>query len=178
MIDSTAALLPSLAALGTNASPILNKRDNFAVAIGRDFASLGIILDTDGNYYAYASTDVNGHKVQVATSEDGSNWTYQEGVNARPTKQVGPIPHNHSSRPRTSGLVTTAHTGCITAKRASDGLYCLRFAVGSDPMEFAPLVALYDEPWACDDEVGLIDPAMFQDQDGRRWVMYKIEREQ
>lgn len=55
------------------------------------------------------------------------------------------------------------------------GLHCIGFALGSDPMSFSPAVALNDEPWACDYEYGLIDPSMFQDQDGERFVLYKVD---
>ena len=178
MITQAAMLLLLLTALGSNASPTrLNKRDNFAVAIDRDFADPGIMLDTDGKYYAYASTDLNGHEVQVATSDDGFSWTFQEGVNALAynanwTDQNQPLTWAPDVWPGNDGTYWMYYTA---KKNDGSGLHCIGFAVGSDPMDFAPLTALYNEPWACDDELGLIDPAMFQDQDGERFVLYKVD---
>lgn len=170
-------LLPLLTALGSHASPMLNKRDNFRVAIDRDFADPAIMLDPSGKYYAYASTDLNGHEVQVATSDDGFAWEFQEGVNALAYNA------NWTADPAITWApdVWPADDGRYwmyysAAKKDSGGLHCIGFAVSSDPMDFAPLSGVtYEEPWACDDELGLIDPSIFRDQDGELFVLYKVD---
>lgn len=75
-LSRAALLLLPLTSLTTDTSPLLRKRNNHAMALPRDFADPSIMLTPDGKYYAHLA----GHEVQVATSDDGLTWTYQDGV--------------------------------------------------------------------------------------------------
>lgn len=135
------------------------------------------MLGHDGKYYAYASTDLNGHEVQVATSDEGFFWTFQEGVtalayNANWTKPDSPLTWAPDVWPAEGGRYWMYYSAQMND---DTGRHCIGFAVGSDPMDMAPLSDdLYTEPWACHEQ-GLIDPAMFQDVNGNRYVLYKVD---
>jgi len=51
--------------------------------------------------------------------------------------------------------------------------HCIGFATSMDPM--GPFEPNSDEPWVCDSETGDIDPDQFLDDDGTRWVTWKVD---
>lgn len=61
-----------------------------------------------------------------------------------------------------------------SAVSAADGCHCVGAATASTPL--GPFTPVGDEPFACDpDAGGDIDPDQFIDEDGSRWVTWKID---
>ncbi|KAK3707877.1 hypothetical protein LTR37_011879 [Vermiconidia calcicola] len=164
MISSTsipAALLSALL-IRAGASPV--KRQTYAAAIEKDFPDPSVIQAGDGQYYAYGTAG-NGVQIQVARSSDGIDWEYQEGVDALKPGSIAWAPEDPS-------VWAPDVTPGPNANEAG-GKHCIGFATATDPM--GPFEPNSDAPWVCDTEFGDIDPDQFLDEDGSRWVTWKVD---
>ena len=179
----SAVLLPFLVVLEARASPLV-KRAAYKPALEREFADPAVLLANDGKYYAYATWG-NSKQVQVAISDDGLSWTYQD-VDALPTLPgwswveedggLGPETWAVDVAANDDGRYYMYFSTRTNKEVTPKGVHCLGVAVASDPIgPFYPLVEYWDEPWECDEEAGVIDPEQFTDRDGEKFVLYKVD---
>ncbi len=61
----------------------------------------------------------------------------------------------------------------IASSTGDAAKHCIGFATADNPM--GPFTPTSDEPWVCDTEFGDIDPDQFLDDDGTRWVTWKVD---
>jgi len=135
------------------------------------------IIHIDGVSYAFATNNraVGGPMihVQMATSTDNETWTYLNGQDALP---------------RVGAWATGARTWAPDVVQLDDGSFVMYYAdeVTSNPAHHCVGVATsktvmgpyapVDTPFACPlDQGGAIDADGFQDQDGKRYVTYKVD---
>ncbi|KAI6037864.1 glycoside hydrolase family 43 protein [Pisolithus marmoratus] len=143
----------------------------YGPVISADFPDPAILV-TPTVMYAYASNsgDIN---IQVATSDDdGTTWTLLNGVDALP--DVGPW--------ATVGLtwapdVIDRGDGTFVmyyaAESPSQTTHCVGAATSTNPVgPYTPQT----QPIVCQTASGgVIDPAGFQDVDGQRYIVYKVD---
>ena len=151
------------------------------------------IIRVDNKWFAFATNargdtkDHSGPNVQISTSPDGKKWTKPDGkTDALPNPgcwvdkgapgtdgadvwapHVIELPNPHKFR---EGQFVMYY-----AARESNGLHrhCIGAAVATKVE--GPYLAR-SEPIVCaSDKGGAIDPAAFQDSDGKRYVTYKID---
>ena len=157
------------------------------------------IIHVGGVTYAFATTNRAFHTsmihVQMATSKDNVTWTYLEGTDALPYTGSWAT-GNRTWSPDVVQLVR-ACLACwvspllhrsLTKHSQDDGTFLMYYA--DQPTTHARRHCLgtatsttiegpynpQDEPWACPlEQGGAIDPDGFQDIDGRRYVVYKVD---
>jgi beta-xylosidase len=149
-----------------------------APVLDHNFPDPGILRDGD-TYYAYASNSapgdcifgaVVGPNIQLATSSDLRDWTLQEG-------DVLPVLPTWAVRGATWAPHAIALDGgfrlYFAARHAGHGELAIGVAVATGPSgPFAPIdTALIDSP----DAGGVIDPFVFTEDDGTRWLIWKTD---
>ncbi|KAH6652122.1 glycosyl hydrolase family 43 protein [Truncatella angustata] len=143
-----------------------------APAINVDFPDPSILQDTDGTWYAFATAG-NGKNVQVANASDPRGpWTYID-TDLLPkggdweTGQNTWAPDVHLLDDGTYVMYYSGQVGNNTAH------HCVGTAISETVLgPYTPA----DQPFDCDLSVGgSIDPSGFQDADGKRYVVYKID---
>jgi beta-xylosidase len=171
-ISQTALL--SFFLLGAGASPV--KRQTYPAAIEKDFPDPSVMQAGDGTYYAYATAG-NGVQIQVATSSDGISWSLQEGHDALQSGSIAWAPEDPSVwapdvTPGPNG-VYYMYFSAVASETGDAGKHCIGFATSTDPL--GPFQPVSDQPWVCDTDTGDIDPDQFLDEDGSRWVLWKVD---
>ncbi|CAJ2507515.1 Uu.00g087010.m01.CDS01 [Anthostomella pinea] len=141
-------------------------------ALEADFPDPTILQDDYGRWWAFA-TNSGGRQVQVATANSVyGDWKLLD------TDML----------PVSPSWATGANTWAPDVRQLSDGTYVMYFSgeAKADPAHhcvgFATSASISgpytpsDEPFACDLSVGgAIDPSGFVDDDGRRYVAYKVD---
>ncbi|KAJ2900981.1 glycoside hydrolase family 43 protein [Zalerion maritima] len=130
------------------------------------------ILQVDGVWYAYATT-YGGNNVQIATSTDYATWTHldSDGLPA-----VGAWADQGAPAVWAPDVVVNDYGGYVlyySAKLPDAALHCVGAAAADSPE--GPFSA-FDEVFACPTaQGGAIDADGFQDSDGTRYVVYKMD---
>jgi beta-xylosidase len=130
------------------------------------------VLQVGDVYYAYA-TNANGINIQAARSADLVHWeVLGDALPELPAWAV------QSSEPVWAPEVFSPSEGqfvmYFTARFAIgfDGTQCIGAATGEDPV--GPFISSNPDPFICQtDQGGSIDPSMFVDSDGKRYVLWK-----
>ncbi|KAL4865158.1 hypothetical protein BDV12DRAFT_200442 [Aspergillus spectabilis] len=133
------------------------------------------IIQTEQGYYAFA-TQSGGINVQVARSDDFTTWTLLEGTDALP----GPFPSwVQGDNPlvwapdviqRDDGTYVMYYSGLSSEDNSK---HCVGAA--TSPSIEGPYIPK-EQPFACHlAEGGAIDAAGFSEDDGTRYVLYKID---
>ena len=138
--------------------------------IDRNYAD-PFVLRVDDTYYAFATGDLT-YNIQVSTSEDLVTWTpRREALRNLPIWQ-----------PSAKGLtwapeVVETSAGFVmhyTARDVQAGRQCLAVAVAEAPE--GPYVDTSDAPLLCQYDLGgSIDSNPFQDEDGKRYLLWKSD---
>ncbi|KAI6100692.1 glycoside hydrolase family 43 protein [Pisolithus croceorrhizus] len=130
------------------------------------------ILVTPNVTYAYATNSGNIN-IQVATSYDnGTTWTLLDGVDALP--DVGPwATVNSTWAPDVIDRGDGTFVMYYAAESPSQQTHCVGAATSTNPLgPYTPQT----QPIACQTAGGgAIDPAGFQDVDGQRYIVYKVD---
>jgi beta-xylosidase len=147
------------------------KRSN-TPALQKDFPDPSVLQDTDGQWYTFATAG-NGKQVQVAQAAaskgpwnllnkdllpDGGDWTTSKNTWAPDVHRLD------------DGSYVMYYSGQV---KNSTAFHCIGVATSKNVTgTFTPS----DTPFVCDLSVGgAIDPSGFQDTDGTRYVVYKID---
>ncbi|KIJ60234.1 glycoside hydrolase family 43 protein [Hydnomerulius pinastri MD-312] len=164
-------LSTSLLALASLATLPLTHASVSGPVISANFPDPAILLTSSGTYaYATNSGSVN---IQVATSPDGgSTWELQSGVDALPN--VGSWATTGSTwAPDVIDRGDGTFVMYYAAWSPSQNTHCVGAATSTSPIgPYTPQSA----PIACQTSGGgAIDPAGFQDTDGTRYIVYKVD---
>lgn len=165
-----------LLAASSWASPLastahLFKRSN-TPSLQKDFPDPSILQNSDGTWYTFATAG-NGKQVQIAQASsykgpwtllnkdllpDGGDWTTNKNTWAPDVHQLD------------DGSYVMYYSGQV---KNSTAYHCVGVATSKNVTgTFTPA----DEPFVCDLSVGgAIDPSGFVDNDGKRYVVYKID---
>jgi beta-xylosidase len=170
-IITTLELFGTLAvAIPVSQASYFNKRDNTPV-LSKNFPDPSIMQAGDGHWYSFATMG-NGRRVQVAKApEPAGPWTLLDN---------DPLPD-------AGNWTSSQNTWAPDVQRAENGQYVMYYAgqlsnetthcIGAATSD--DIVGPYtpsDTWFACDVSVGgSIDPSGFRDDDGRRYVAYKID---
>jgi arabinan endo-1,5-alpha-L-arabinosidase len=130
------------------------------------------VLKVGNEYYAYA-TNGNGANIQAAQSMDLVHWdVLSDALPTLPawaTQSFGWVwaPEVFSPSEGQYIMYFVAHYAI-----GSGGTQCIGTATSSDPA--GPFTSSNPQPFICQtDQGGSIDPSMFQDIDGQRYVLWK-----
>ncbi|KAI1138646.1 glycoside hydrolase family 43 protein [Hypoxylon sp. FL0543] len=169
-------LLTTLAAtalsfLFTSASVIRSPNDG--PAFPQDFADPSVTEDEDGTWYAFGTTG-NGKQIQVAKSKClYGKWNLLDEIDAMPKPAAWTTGRNTWApdvHQVADGSYVMYYSGEVAANSAH---HCVGTAT-SDTIT-GPFVP-DEEPFACNLTIGgSIDASGFQDVDGKRYVLYKID---
>lgn len=171
-LNGTAAFNETVATGAPSEQVPLWRRSSPSPQIATDFPDPSILQDADGKWYAFATAG-NGKHIQAAeSSHPRGPWKWLD-VDLLPDD--GPWTNN-------------MNTWAPDIRRMDDGTYVMYFSgqVKASPAHHCIGTATAEtilgpytpskEPFACDVTVGgSIDPAGFQDADGKRYVVYKID---
>ncbi|KAI1847136.1 hypothetical protein JX265_011812 [Neoarthrinium moseri] len=138
----------------------------------KDFPDPSIMQDSDGMWYSFATAG-NGKQVQVAkASNPRGPWEYLD----------------NDLLPNAGSWTTSKNTWAPDVRLLSDGSYVMYYSgeVKSNTAHHCVGTATSravlgpytpsDEPFDCNLSIGgSIDPSGFQDEDGKRYVVYKID---
>lgn len=153
---------------------VFDNEKTLSPSLDRDFPDPSIVKDSDGKWYAFATTD-GRRNVQVATAPAARGpWTLLENVDALPD---------------TGRWTDGQNTWAPDVRRLADGSFVLYYSgqLANDSARHcvgvatsAAAVGPYrprDRPLACPLAAGgAIDPAGFVDgPSGRRYVVYKVD---
>ncbi|KAJ5591977.1 uncharacterized protein N7459_002346 [Penicillium hispanicum] len=161
------ALLP--AAL---ASPMLPKRAKGPwMGLNTNFPDPSFLKAADGKWYAFG-TNGNGKRIQVASSEDFHAWKLLD-IEALPTLSTWETDKDHWAPDvilRDDGKYVMYYSG---EAKSDVGHHCVGTAIADLPT--GPYVPS-NAPLACGlEQGGSIDASGFQDADGTRYVVYKVD---
>ncbi|KAF7523622.1 hypothetical protein G7054_g11686 [Neopestalotiopsis clavispora] len=138
----------------------------------KDFPDPSIMQDSDGQWYAFATAG-NGKQVQVAKASASSGpWTYID----------------QDALPNPGSWTTSKNTWAPDVRRLDDGTYVMYYSgevksntkfhcvgVATSKTVLGPYKAA-DTAFDCNLNIGgSIDPSGFEDADGKRYVVYKID---
>ena len=130
------------------------------------------VLQVDGEYYAYA-TNGNDDNIQAAQSDDLVHWNVlEDALPALPAWAVQSF--GWAWAPEVFSPADGQYVMYFVARFAMghDGRQCIGLATSDDPD--GPFTSSSPAPFICQtDEGGSIDPSMFQDVDGQRYVLWK-----
>ncbi|KAL3456717.1 glycosyl hydrolase [Aspergillus heterothallicus] len=131
------------------------------------------VIQTDQGYYAFG-TQSNGARVPVARSDDFTSWTLLDGTDALPqlpgwVNGGNPQVWAPDVIQRDDGQFVMYYSAIAN----DGGKHCVGAATSSS-IE-GPYIGT-DSPIAChNDEGGAIDASGFRDEDGTRYVVYKVD---
>ncbi|KAF2097516.1 Arabinanase/levansucrase/invertase [Rhizodiscina lignyota] len=179
------SLPTALAALIGLASALPMKRDAAAPGISANpvfqtnFPDPSILQDGK-SWFAFA-TSGNGVHIQMAKSSDFSKWSVQDGYDALP--KLPPWVHTPDPQvwapdvfKRDDGQYLMYYTALHTPQKGQINrtLHCVGHALSSKPE--GPYSPISDEPLACPlEQGGAIDPSGFKDEDGTRYLLWKVD---
>jgi beta-xylosidase len=140
--------------------------------ISKDFPDPSIMQDADGTWYAFA-TSGNGKKVQVAQAAAPSGpWTY---LNMDLLPNAGPWSTSKNTwAPDVRRMGNSSYVMYFSGEVANNtAFHCVGTATATNVL--GPYTAS-QVPFDCNLSIGgSIDPSGFQDADGKRYVVYKID---
>ncbi|TKA33582.1 hypothetical protein B0A50_00418 [Salinomyces thailandicus] len=145
---------------------------------GQNFPDPAMIRVADG-WHAFATNAKINDKlvhVQVAYTSDFKAWTYRKGKDALPTLPSWADTKNPRVwAPDVSQLNDGSFVMYYTvAWKAHPALHCVSWATSKNVE--GPYKDSTTTPWICPTAIGgAIDPAGFLDDDGSRWIVYKID---
>ncbi|CEL08659.1 hypothetical protein ASPCAL11806 [Aspergillus calidoustus] len=132
------------------------------------------VIQTSQGYYAFG-TQSNGVRVPVARSDDFTSWTLLEETDALPEPYPQWINESNPQvwAPDVVELDDGSFVMYFSAIATSSGKHCIGTAKSTS------VTGSYtgqETPLACHtDEGGAIDASGFQDTDGTRYVVYKVD---
>lgn len=137
-----------------------------------------IIRVADGWHIFSTNAKINGKliHVQMAQSSDWKKWTFRKGVDAMPSlaswiDKKSPRVWAPDVNVQNDGSFIMYYTAAL---KAYPHIHCLGFATSKNVD--GPYVDRSLEPWICPlKQGGAIDPSGFINQDGTRWVVYKVD---
>ncbi|KAL3442971.1 glycosyl hydrolase [Aspergillus insuetus] len=132
------------------------------------------VLQTEQGYYAFG-TQSNGVRVPVARSDELISWTLLEGTDALPEPLPGWVKADNPQvwAPDVVQIDDGSFVMYFSAIASSSGKHCIGTATSTSVT--GPFQG-QESPIACHtDEGGAIDPSGFQDTDGTRYVVYKVD---
>ena len=136
--------------------------------VDQDFADPDL-LEADGEYFAFA-TNTRGVNVQVATSDDLAEWSVSL-EDALP-KLPAWASTGRTWAPDVSALPGGGYVLYFTAAHTASDRQCIGAATSA--VVTGPYVAVEGDPLVCPlDQGGSIDPAVFTDDDGTRYLVWK-----
>jgi beta-xylosidase len=156
--ETDASMTPTIAA-GQMINPL----------IGDDFPDPHVLRVDDG-WLAFATGSPGFANIQVARSDDFSSWEMLEDA----------LPERPSWQPIQMGLTWAPDVTRVgdrflmlyVARHQASGLQCLSRAWADAPA--GPYIDDSSEPFLCQDELGgTIDPHLFVDNDGTKWLYFK-----
>ncbi|PLB38905.1 glycoside hydrolase family 43 protein [Aspergillus candidus] len=154
------------------ASP-LKAAEGARLVINADFPDPSFVETPEGIWYAFG-TNSKDKKVQVASSKDFETWTVLD-IDALPNVAPWETEKDHWAPDvirRNDGKYVLYYSG--EAKALLDH-HCVGSAVSVDTDPAGPYIPT-ETPLSCPlDQGGSIDPAGFQDVDGSRYVVYKVD---
>ena len=139
--------------------------------LDRNFPDPGI-LEVDGTYYAYATTN-GSFNLQVASSEDLAEWEHLgEALPSLPLWTSGDTWAPEVAE-TSAGFVMTYTARYPEADRPDgQGSQCISMAVADAPE--GPFVDDSEEPIVCQPDLGgSIDSTFFTDEDGTFYLLWK-----
>ncbi|KAI1390829.1 glycoside hydrolase family 43 protein [Hypoxylon trugodes] len=153
--------------------PPSRRAEDDAPVMNIDFADPSILEDDEGNWYAFGTTG-NGKHIQVAKADCiYGNWSLLDDVDALP---------------QYASWSTGSNTWAPDVHQLSDGSFVMYYSgeVADNPSHHCIGTATSDtitgpyipeeEPFACNLTVGgAIDASGFEDDDGTRYVVYKVD---
>ncbi|KAF7191601.1 Extracellular endo-alpha-(1-_5)-L-arabinanase 1 [Pseudocercospora fuligena] len=137
------------------------------------------LLDDGGKTYAFATVDGAGHQVPVTSSDDFNTWSAisesfpSEGVPAfsswaAPNTVWAPDVNKLDDY---DGSYAMYYSPALSS---NGGIHCIGLARSANIA--GPYNDSSTEPWICPQEQGgAIDAAGFLDDDGKRYVLYKVD---
>ncbi|KAL3496124.1 glycosyl hydrolase [Aspergillus germanicus] len=132
------------------------------------------IIHTEQGYYAFG-TQSNGVRVPVARSDDFSSWALLEGTDALPEPLPAWVKADNPQvwAPDVVQIDEGSFVMYFSAVASSSGKHCVGTVTSAS---ITGPYAGQEGPIACHtDEGGAIDPSGFQDTDGTRYVVYKVD---
>lgn len=185
-LDGTAILPWNSLATTTQPETLSNihthpKRDlDYHLALPLDFPDPSI-YKIDDRYWAFATTNDININIQLATSSDFVNWVYLQDYDALPF--AGAWTFNITSpngwqNPRVwAPNVIQNDDGLWVmyyAALATSNIHCTGVATATNIQ--GPYLPVGDDPLVCPGaDGGAIDASGFQDVDGTRWLVYKVD---
>ncbi|MFE1665677.1 glycoside hydrolase family 43 protein [Microbacterium sp. P02] len=155
----TACAPPPEPAAGPTIAPFL---------IDQDFADPDV-LEVDGQYVAFA-INTGGVNVQFATSDDLTDWDVSLD-DALPTLPAW-ASRGRTWAPDVSELPAGGYIMYFVAAHTASDKQCI--GVATSPDATGPYTPVEGDPIVCTlDEGGAIDPAVFTDDDGTRYLVWK-----
>ncbi|KAK8154008.1 glycosyl hydrolase [Phyllosticta citrichinensis] len=156
----------------TRLSPAKRANITATRAIEQDFPDPSIIKFGD-SWYAFATTNGKGINVQLAVSPDFSTWSVVQGYDALPQtgnwSDPGPVVWAPDININDYGQFILYYA----ARMKGETSYCVSAGYSWSPT--GPFVPL-DDPIACNTKKGgSIDPSGFRDDDGERYLLYKVD---
>jgi beta-xylosidase len=162
------------------------------LALNTDFPDPAFVQHTDGSWYAFG-TNSNGKRIQVAHSTDFESWTMLQDE-ALPTLSGWETDVNHWAPDVIRRVCYVSSTLFFLDTKLTDiksdgkyvmyysaeykggnGHHCIGIALGGDN-PVGPYIPVSNSPFACPlDQGGAIDAAGFEDEDGSRYVVYKVD---
>ncbi|KAJ5091149.1 endo-arabinase [Penicillium alfredii] len=147
------------------------KRDPW-LALDTDFPDPAFLKASNGKWYAFGTIG-NGLRMQVAESDNFSNWT---SLNKSPMPKVAEWEQPNTILAMAPDVIQRADGKYVmyysSPTKRDENRQCVGTGIANDPSgPYEPS----DEPFACPfDQGGAIDASGFQDIDGTRYVTYKV----
>ncbi|KAF8299287.1 glycoside hydrolase family 43 protein [Clavulina sp. PMI_390] len=133
-------------------------------------------IQVGSQYYAFSTTNAGLH-VPMATSPDFNTWTLKSGYDALPKVgawSTGNAVWAPDVVQLANGLYIMYYSAESTAK-AANGASAHCFGAASSTVPQGPYTPVGDAIQCHLDQGGAIDPAGFQDSNGRQYIVYKID---
>ncbi|KAI2606541.1 glycoside hydrolase family 43 protein [Hypoxylon sp. NC1633] len=149
------------------------RRSNNDAVFDQDFPDPSILQDEDGTWYAFGTAG-NGKQVQVATGENlYQGWSLLRDVDALPQSAAWTTGRN-TWAPDVHLMPNGKYVMYYSGEAAENTAHHCIGTATSDTAT-GPYVP-DDEPFACDLSAGgAIDPSGFTDDNGKRYVLYKVD---
>ncbi|KAF8303313.1 Arabinanase/levansucrase/invertase [Clavulina sp. PMI_390] len=171
---SISALVAAALSLGATARSIEKRSISSPILNDANFADPSLI-EVDGTWYAFSTTN-NGLNVPWAYSSDFVNWEMGSG-DALPTVgqwSTGAEVWAPDVIQLSNGQFILYYAAESTSLAANGNIaHCIGAAASSTPQ--GPYTNVGDAIQCNLDQGGAIDPAGFQDYDGRQYIVYKID---
>ncbi|GAA4546781.1 glycoside hydrolase family 43 protein [Amycolatopsis samaneae] len=174
----------TMAAGHTVATAVPARPDTGKLKLNQDFADPGIIKGEDGHYYAFSTQYHQDSHVPMArskTPDATGDWELQVDVTGRrldalpdagPWTQADPVLWAPDVTPRPGG----GYLMLYAAVSSGTGEHCIGWATADHVGPGFSFTAQGDRPLICPaDNRGVIDPSVFVDTDGSRYLLYKTE---